>query len=303
MIGNWLRHHRRCFSEAVGRFTAAPGGSVLNVLVVAIALALPLALQVLIDNAQQMAPAFEDATDLTLYLQLELEEGEGRSLSAELAARNDVESTRFISKAEGLEDLRSRSGLGNALDALSENPLPHVIKLRPARDAIEQIDALAATLDAIDDIDFVQLDRVWAERLAAFLSLGERAINVVSALLAAAVILVIGNTIRLEINNRTTEIEVQKLVGGTDAFIRRPFLYSGLVLGLSGALTAAILITVSLWLLAAPVRDLASLYGSDFALTSLGGRGLLTLTMGGSLLGLFGAWLATARHLRAIEPA
>lgn len=303
MIGNWLRHHRRCLGETLDRFRTAPGGSVLNVLVVAIALALPLALQILIDNARQMAPAFEDASDLTIYLRLELAEGEGRALGTELEARADVESTRFISNTEGLADLRSRSGLGAALDALTENPLPHVIKLRPVDAGIEQVDALVADLGTREEIDFVQLDRIWAERLAAFLSLGERAVNVVSVLLAAAVILVIGNTIRLEINNRRTEIEVQKLVGGTDAFIRRPFLYSGLVLGLSGAVAAALLVSISLWLLAAPVRELASLYASDFSLSSLSFGGLVTLGGGGSLLGLLGAWLATARHLRAIEPA
>jgi cell division transport system permease protein len=275
----------------------------LNILVIAIALALPAALQLLLANADSMAPAFDDAADLTVYLRTSVTEEAGRDLTAQVAARDDVASTRFISNAEGLEELKARAGFEGVLDALTTNPIPHVIKVRPASERIGDIDALAAELSALDAAELVQLDRLWVERLQAILALGRRAVVIVSILLAAAVILVIGNTIRLEINNRQTEIEVMKLVGATDGFIRRPFLYSGLVLGTLGATTAAVLISAGLWLLARPIRELATLYASDFALSGLTLAGFGTLVGGGALLGWAGAWIAAARHLRAIEPA
>jgi len=139
-------------------------------------------------------------------------------------------------------------------------------------------------------------------RLRAMLALASRVIAIATVLLALAVVVVIGNTIRLEINNRSTEIEVTKLVGGTDGFIRRPFLYLGLCYGLFGALSATLLVTVALWLIGGPVQDLADLYAADYTLTGLGGTDLARLLGGGALLGWAGAWLAAARHLRAIEP-
>jgi cell division transport system permease protein len=202
-----------------------------------------------------------------------------------------------------MADLRQRTGFGGALDALSENPLPHVIKVRPATSAVAAIARLADELSALDATEFVQLDRLWIERLEAILELGGRAVNLVSLLLAAAVVLVIGNTIRLEINNRRTEIEVLKLVGATDGFIRRPFLYTGLWLGALGAVAAALMIGLGLLLLSGPVRELAALYASDFRLSGLDPADLGRLIGGGAVLGWAGAWIAAARHLRAIEPA
>jgi len=303
MIARYFRLHLQNLVGALGRIGGTPVGATLNILVIAIALALPAAMQVLIANAGNMAPAFDDAADLTIYLRLDVDEDTGRNLTSLLGAREDVEWARFVSKVEGLAELQQRTGFGGALDALTENPLPHVIKVRPAAQAIDGIDALVAELGMLAETEFVQLDRLWIERLQAILGLGGRAIDIVTALLAAAVILVIGNTIRLEINNRRTEIEVLKLVGATDGFIRRPFLYTGFWLGTIGALTAAVLIGLGLWLVSRPVRELAALYASDFRLAGLGLADLGLLVGGGALLGWAGAWIATARHLRAIEPA
>ena len=302
MIARYFRLHLQSLTGAFSRLGSTPFGAALNVLVVAIALALPAALQVTLTNLSGMAPAFEDAADFTVYLELSVDEDSGRDLAQEIGSRNDVESTRFISNIEGLVELKTRAGFGDALDSLTENPLPHVIKVRPSAATIDRIDALAAELDALDSVEFVQLDRQWVERLQGILALAGRIANIVTALLAAAVLLVIGNTIRLEINNRRTEIEVLKLVGATDGFIRRPFLYTGLCLGLLGALAAFVLIASGLLLLSTPVRELAALYATDFDLTGLGLRGTGILVGGGALLGWAGAWIAAARHLRAIEP-
>jgi cell division transport system permease protein len=303
VIRRYFRLHLQNCVGALGRIGNTPVGATLNVLVVAIALALPAALQILLANAGDMAPALDDAADLTVYLALDQDEDAGRDLSAAIAGRDDVEFTRFISNLEGMADLRQRTGFGGALDALSENPLPHVIKVRPATSAVAAIERLADELSALDATEFVQLDRLWIERLEAILELGGRAVNLVSLLLAAAVVLVIGNTIRLEINNRRTEIEVLKLVGATDGFIRRPFLYTGLWLGALGAVAAALMIGLGLLLLSGPVRELAALYASDFRLSGLDPADLGRLIGGGAVLGWAGAWIAAARHLRAIEPA
>lgn len=303
MIARYFRLHLRTLGAALGRIGGTPVGAALNVLVVAIALALPAALQVLIDNVNRMSPSFDDAADFTVYLKLEVDEDRGRALSGEIAARSDVQSTDFVNKEQGLADLRTRTDLGGALEALTSNPLPHVIRVRPADSDIDAIDALADALAAIDEADTVQLDRLWVERLQAILALGGRAVSIVTVLLAAAVVLVIGNTIRLEINNRRTEIEVSKLVGATDGFIRRPFLYTGFCLGAIGAITAAAMIAIGLFLLAGPTRDLGALYGSDFDLSGLSLEDFGILVGGGALLGWAGAWIAAARHLKAIEPA
>lgn len=303
MIRRYLRLHRQNLLGALGRIGHAPVGASLNVLVIAIALALPTAMQVLLANADNMSPAFENAADFTVFLKLDVGEDAGRDLSTRIAARDDVESTRFISNIEGLAELRARAGFGGALDALTENPLPHVIKVRPTREALDHIDSLADALSALEETDFVQIDRLWIERLQSILRLGRRIVGILTVVLAAAVALVIGNTIRLEINNRQTEIEVQKLVGATDGFIRRPFLYTGLWLGAIGGLTAAVLIAIGLALLARPVHELAALYSADFALAGLSLEGLALLVGGGAVLGWAGAWIAAARHLKAIEPA
>jgi cell division transport system permease protein len=302
MMARYFRLHLQSLIGAFGRLGGTPLGAALNVLVLAIALALPAAMQVLLTNVGSMAPALEDAADITVYLDLTVDEDSGRDLAQEIGARSDVASIRFVGNIEGLAELKSRAGFGGALDSLSENPLPHVIKVRPTASTIEGIDALATSLGSLDAVEFVQLDRQWVERLEAILALGGRMADIVTVLLAAAVLLVIGNTIRLEINNRRTEIEVLKLVGATDGFVRRPFLYTGLCLGLLGALAAVCLIAIGLLLLATPVRSLATLYATDFALAGLGLRGMGILIGGGALLGWAGAWIAAARHLRSIEP-
>jgi cell division transport system permease protein len=303
MIARYFRLHFQTLGAALGRVGSTPMGATLNVLVIAIALALPTAMQVLMENADSLSPAFEDAADFTVYLAQDVDEDRGRALSDGIANRPDVASTRFISKLEGLADLRESMGFGGALDALEENPLPHAIQVRPQVQAIEDIDSLAADLEAMPETDLVQLDRAWVDRLRAILSLGGRGVDIITVLLAASVILVIGNTVRMEIQNRRTEIEVLKLVGATDGFIRRPFLYTGLCLGALGAVAAALMIGIGLLLLAGPVRDLATLYGTDFRLSGLSLRGFGILVGGGALLGWAGAWIAAARHLRAIEPA
>ena len=213
--------------------------------------------------------------------------------------RSDV---TLIDRAKALEEFRAKSGFGEALDALEGNPLPHTLVVRPKSGPTGDVDALAGAIRRLPEVDLVQLDTAWVARLRAMLDLAGRMVDLATILLAVAVTIVIGNTIRLEINNRRVEIEVVKLVGGTDAFVRRPFLYLGLSYGLFGSIAAAMIVEGTLLALAPPVSAVAGLYGSGFRLRGLSPGETLLLLGGGLLLGWAGAWLATARHLRSIEP-
>jgi cell division transport system permease protein len=301
-LRHYLGLHRMSLKSALGRFAHQPFASFLTVLVIGIALALPAGLRVLVENASAVSDAWQGAADFTVYLKLDVTNQAAAKAVRAIEARPDVESVALIDRDAALAEFRAKSGFGEALDALEDNPLPYTLVVRPASGVESDIDAMATAIRELPETDLVQLDTAWVSRLRAMLSLASRAVDLAMVLLGLAVAIVVGNTIRLEINNRSTEIEVTKLVGGTDAFIRRPFLYLGLCYGLGGALLAAALLGGALWLLAGPVRNLASLYGSGFALGGLSLRDTAALLGGGALLGWAGAGLATARHLRAIEP-
>jgi cell division transport system permease protein len=204
-----------------------------------------------------------------------------------------------------LAEFRSLAGFEDALSALDGNPLPAVVVIEPAPGtprSASALESLARTLDDIEGVDRIQVDLEWVERLYALLDLIERGVGLFAVLLAAGVLLIVGNTIRLDILNRRQEIEVTKLIGASDAFIRRPFLYGGLWFGLLGAVAAWLLLALTGMLLAGPTARLASAYGSGFRLSGLGGAESLGLLGAGVALGLLGSWLAVGRHLRAIEP-
>ena len=304
---NRLRHylllHVQNLLAAFGRLVNQPVGSAMTVIVIAIALALPAGLRVLLNNFEALSGSWAGAIDFSVYLDMDVSEERARSIALELEARDDVTQVTLVPRDQALADFQDYSGFGVALDALEENPLPHALVVRPAGDSREQIQSLADDLDAMEETDIVQVDTAWVERLRGILLLVRRIVDLATVLLGLAVVLVIGNTIRLEINNRRTEIEVVKLVGGSDAFIRRPFLYMGLCYGLTGSLLAMLTIGLSLVTLASPVRSLAGLYGSSFELQGLTAEQTLVLLGTGALLGWAGAGLATARHLRAIEPS
>ncbi len=301
-----LRHyfslHTQNFFGAIGRVARQPIGSLMTIVVIAIALALPAGLRVLMNNAQILSGSWEGVIDFSVYLAVDVDVTRAEALMRDVQARADVTEVVLVSRDEALEEFRAYSGFGEALDALEENPLPHTLVVRPSSGDITEVGALADELEAIPEVDFVQLDTAWVERLGAILELSRRVIDIATFLLSLAVMLVIGNTIRLEINNRQEEIQVVKLVGGSDAFIRRPFLYIGFFFGLAGAVVAALTVTLGLRLLASPTRALSDLYGSAFNLSGLTGLQTLLLLAGGALLGWAGAAIAAARHLRAIEP-
>jgi cell division transport system permease protein len=302
-LKHYLALHAQNLLGALGRMARQPVGSLMTIVVIAIALALPTGLRVLLNNAQILSGSWDGAIDFTVYLNLDVDTAQAEELTRDVQAREDVTQTVFISRSEALAEFRAYSGFGEALDVLDENPLPHALIVRPASGDKVDVEALAGALALMPETDFVQLDTAWVERLNGILDLARRVVDMATILLGLAVVLVIGNTIRLEINNRREEIQVVKLVGGSDGFIRRPFLYMGFFYGLAGAAMAALTVTLSLSLLASPTHALAELYGSSFNLAGLTWLQTLLLLGGGALLGWAGAGVAAARHLRAIEPS
>jgi cell division transport system permease protein len=301
-LAHYFGLHRANLVGALQRIAGQPFASALTILVIATALALPAGLRVAVNNADAVSDSWQSAADFTVYLRLDISEEAARQTARAIEERDDVAGVTVIDRDAALAEFRAQSGFGEALDALDGNPLPHTLVVHPASGIGGDVEALAAAMQAIPEIELVQVDTAWVSRLRAMLALAGRLVDFATVLLGLAVAIVVGNTIRLEINNRSVEIEVTKLVGGTDAFIRRPFLYLGLCYGLAGALVALLVVALGLLLLGAPVRDLAALYGSGFRLSGLTSAESGILLLGGAFLGWAGAGLAAARHLRAIEP-
>jgi cell division transport system permease protein len=272
LLKRYFQLHVQNFVGALGRLVRQPFAAALTGLVIAIALALPAGLRVLVNNADVLSESWESVADFTVYLDFSVSEDRALELAAAIEARSDVVRVEFITRDDALEEFRQASGFGSALDALDENPLPHALVVRPAGDELTNVEALAQWLEEQPETQRVQLDTQWVQRLRGILALSQRFV-------------------------------VMKLVGGSDGFIRRPFLYLGFWYGLLGAIGAGMLIAMTLLLLEDPVATLAQLYGSQFRLAGLNLREFGTLLGAGALLGFLGAALAPARHLRSIEPS
>lgn len=303
MIG-WATRHLQSALFAAGRLARTPLATAFTVLVIAIALTLPAALSMAIVSVRAATGDFASAVEVSVYFKQEVSLDKARQLAASLRQRSGVASVKLISADEALKSFREHSGFGEAVDALGENPLPHALDVRPSTDAtdVTQMDSLRRYIAAWPEVELVQVDSDWVRRLNAILDLLRGIVVGAGVLLGLGVLAIVGNTVRLEIFNRRAEIEVSKLVGGSNAFVRRPFLYTGLYYGLAGGLTAALLILLGLTLLNGPVTRLAESYGSAFQLQIPGPAEMAVLVGAGSLLGLAGASVAAARHLARIEP-
>lgn len=300
----YLRRHAQVALDSLGRLFRNSLASLMTAAVIGIALALPSGLYLLLDNLGELSSSWDGQASLSVFLQDTVTAKGARKLADRLANWPEVETVDLVSPKQALEEFGQQSGLGSALEALDENPLPAVLIITPVAGHLAPATAAAlqSKLAALPETALAQLDLEWVQRLAAMLEIARRGILVIGALLALAVLLVIGNTIRLEIQNRRDEIVVTKLIGATNGFVRRPFLYSGVWYGVLGAGIAWLLVETGFWLLSGPVTRLAGLYQSEFSLDTLPLQLLGVLGGGGLLLGLLGSWLAVGRHLRAIEP-
>lgn len=298
----WLTRHLQTCVGTLGRLAAHRLATLLTVLVIGIALALPACLQVLIVNARTAGGGLNRAVELSVYFKMGTPAEQAEKSALAVRARSGIANVQLVKADEALRAFRERAGFGAALDALSDNPLPHTLIVRPDMQERAELEALAAELRALPEVDLVQLDSVWVDRLNAILDTLRRTVWVVAILLGFGVLITIGNTIRAEIQARRAEIEITKLVGGTNAFVRRPFLYTGFWYGLGGGVLALGLSYVVVALLSGPVRRLASLYGSDFELRGLGLEDGLLVLGTGVVLGWLGALVAATRYLREVEP-
>lgn len=301
---SYLSHHLQTAVISLSRLLAAPLATIMTLLVLAIALTLPGVLYVGLTNVQSVSAQWQGGSQMSLYLDERLSESAGRDLAEQLEANEQVAKVLYLSKADALDEFKRYSGFSEALEQLDDNPLPAVILLDPSPDyqTEARLRPLMEQLQALDGVAAAQLDLGWVQRLQAMTALAQRIVLVLGALLGLAVILVIGNTIRLEIENRRDEILVVKLVGGTDAFVQRPFLYTGLWYGIGAGLLAWCLIQISLWYLGGVIHPLLGLYQSSYAFKGLTLVSALVLILASVVIGIAGAWLAVLRHLKAIEP-
>src|SRR6201996_3220253 len=296
--------HAQALFGSLGRLARSPFSTGLTILVIAMALALPTALRLLVVNAQIATGSFTSAVDLSVYLKPEVPLVKAQQLERNARERPEVAHVELISADKAMEEFRTYSGFGAALDALKDNPLPHVLHVQPRAEAQSTgaVESLRRYFTAWPEVDLVQVDTEWVMRFNAILDVLRHLLLITAVLLGTGVLAVIGNTIRLEILNRRAEIEVTKLVGGSNSFVRRPFLYTGILYGLGGAVLAWLIVEATVAILGQPVATLAQLYGSHYLLQGPSDQDIGMLLAAGTVLGWLGAWISAARHLRSIEP-
>ena len=258
----FLQRHAQVALDSLGRLYRNWVASLMTAAVIAIALAMPSGLYLLLGNLERLSGSWDGQASLSVFLQQDITDDKARTLAAQVREWAEVESVQLITPTQALQEFGQQSGFADVLGVLEENPLPHVLVILPAGDSINPLaaDALRERFSKLPETALAQLDLQWVQRLAAILDIAQRVILIISALLALAVMLVIGNTIRLEIQNRHDEILVTKLIGATNGFVRRPFLYGGIWYGALGALLAWLVVEAGFWLLSEPVSRLAGLY-------------------------------------------
>jgi len=305
LISAYFIHHARVLLGSLGHLTRHPMSTMMTMAVIAIALTLPSGLYLALNNISGLSEGWDSSTKISLFLHASVDERKAQTLLNRLQLHNEIDHVSLITKEQGLDQFKQLSGFGSALQFLESNPLPIVLVVQPIIDTKrpDRIDQLLKELESDKLVELAQLDMQWVKRLYALLEIAHRVIWAIGGLLGLAVLLIVGNTIRLDIQNRRSEIEVSKLIGASNAFIRRPFLYTGFWYGFSGGLLAWLLTTSSLYLLAEPVEKLALLYHSDFQLSGLSAGDTANLIMISCGLGLLGSWLAVGRHLDEIEPS
>ena len=296
---------RHAFAQNVGvlrRMFASPLAGILNILVIGIALSLPAGMYVLLQNAQGLVEQLSGAPQISLFMSLDAKADDADKLRKQLESHPAIASVEFVTRAQALEQLKQSTGLADVIGGLNQNPLPDAFIVYPKPGSPQSLDQLRIELAKLPRVEMAQLDSAWAYKLEALLNFGRMVVLILASLLSLALVAVTFNTIRLQILTQRDEIEVAKLIGATNGFIRRPYLYFGAIQGLLGGIAAYLIITVSLLLLNHQLGTLAELYASQFALHAMSFGDSLTLLLFSMYLGWMGAWLSVARHLSQIEP-
>jgi cell division transport system permease protein len=301
-ISAYLLHHLKSLLFSLDKIYQAPTTTIMTVAVIGITLSLPGGFYLFLKNIDAISGDFRSSSQIGLYLDLDISEKQARALEKQIAKMENVTSTRFISRESSLEEFRQNSGFGKSIDTLSSNPLPHTIIVEPDEADTFTVRNLLNSLQAMPEVEIAKLDTEWLERLYTIIEIAKRSVIIITILFAFAVLLIIGNTIRLDIQNRYQEIIVTKLIGATDAFIRRPFLYGGVWYGLLGGIISWLIVELGYLAISGPLERLNLLYQSDMNLITFSFHDFIILITSSTLLGLAGSWIAVARHLNQIEP-
>ena len=296
--GIWLDQHLYSVVSSLGRAVRRPWATLLTVGVMAVAFALPLGLWLALQNVGHFAGDVQQSREIDLFLTPETPVARAQALAETLRARDDVASVELRTPEQGLAEFRQRSGLADSLDLLDGNPLPALLVVVPEGDEAR----LVAALEALPETDLLQHDAAWRERLTGWMGFGERLTWVLAALFGLGALLVVGNTVRLDIQSRREEIGVLQLLGASDGFIRRPFVYLGAWYGLAAGALALGLLTLAALALRDPLAALARSYGSPFTLSGLDPLGAALVVLAATIVGWLGAWLVTGHFLRQTRP-
>lgn len=298
----WLQHQRYSLRLSSMRLRAAPLESLANLLAIGVALCLPLVLWLFVSGLQQALGNLDSETEVSVFLRQDIGSTQSQALGNKLAAIPGVAAVQFVSRDTALSQLRQQPGMASVIAALKSNPLPDAFVLRLSDTSPALADGVQQQAAVLPGVAHAQADAAWTRRLDALLRLGRTALWLLGTVLGLGVVAVTFNTIRLQILTQRAEIEISKLVGATDASVRRPFLWQGALTGLAGGVLALLLVSLLGWLIEAEVSALARLYDSSFALHGLsGGDALAVLGLAG-LLGWLGALASVSAHLRAIQP-
>ena len=302
-VGTWFGRHMSTAAESFRKLLQQPFSSLMIIGVIAITLAIPSVLHLMVKNALAISGGWDDALDFSVFLEDDVSLEEAGSVRDLILQRADVATVILVGRDEALAEFREQSGFGSALDELDGNPLPHTLVVRPgALNTAETIDLLREELQNLPETAAVQVDTDWVQRFHAILAIVDQSIGIGAAFLGLAILVIIGNTIRLDVENRRNEIEVVKLIGASDGFVRRPFLWSGVLYGFLGGVLAVLLVHAGVYLLEEPVARLAGLYRGNVELLRLSFAESVLVIGGGAALGLVGSWFAASRRMRAIEP-
>ena len=302
-LSTWITRHLSTAIGSLGRLVRQPFASLMIILVIAVTLAMPAAINLIVKNARSVSGSWDNALDFSVFLKQAVSVSEAEALARLIRQRADIDSVKFVSANDALVEFKRQSGFAEALDQLPDNPLPHTLVVRPsAGNTSASLILLQEEIGNLPESDYVQVDTEWVQRFHAILDIVRQAIAIGAALLGVAIVVIIGNTIRLDIENRREEIEVTKLIGATNAFVRRPFLWTGFWYGLFGGLMALALVYYGLFMLEGPVAKLSGLYQSNIAVVSLDLKEGAAIIGIGVFLGLFASWFTAARHMRRIEP-
>ncbi len=300
----WFRRQLYSFFSSLGTLLGHRLATMMTVLVLGIAMVLPLGLYLAVSNLRALDLQQDEWGAITVFLNIDIDEKGAAELARVINGRADA-SAETVSPQQGMEEFRQASGFGQVLDLFDDNPLPWVLLVTPQPRDGQELGVVVATLDAWlqqqDAVDITQVDHKWLQRLSGLIELGQAFVMVLSVMFSLAVFVVVANTIRLDVANRSEEIQVLSLFGAGDSFIRLPFLYSGFWYGLLGALFALMLLSVSVLYLQQPLEDLLDAYGNRLEMKIPGFSCALLILLGGGILGLLGAWISVQQYLRHLK--